>query len=225
MSARWIIVLALPIAAAAALRVYLFRPLAPPPPATATVHTVLYAEPALRSLESGGTARPTKPWLTDLAAYQAQTGGRWIVGHSPRPCLTEAEAIVAARADAAEPIVALADSYSPWIRGCLAADVRAGQFQLDCQTERFDRPYGTVWTASVLMDVCEPVLAGNIRLYQWDVYERESRIWLARAGAAAAFAAGWLFFVVFNTLTKGYFTRPLWFTAAAVNVAALVLLV
>ena len=219
-----LIILVLPIAAALALRVYLFQPLvAPPLPTRTAAHPVLYAEPAFRSLESSPTARPAKPWLTDLAAYQAENGGRWIVGRSPRPCLSEAEAIAAARADAVDAIVSLGNS--PWVRAHLAADARNGQFQEDFQTQRFNRPYGTVWTAAVLMDVSEPLLAANIRRYQWEIGLRESRIWVARVFATVAFVAGWVVFAVLNALTRGYFTRPLWFTAVAINVAALVLLV
>jgi hypothetical protein len=224
---RWIIPFVLPIAAAVALRLCLFHPPpAPPPPiARANFHPVLYAEAALRSLEPRSTTRPSKLWATDLPAYESQNGGAFVVGRSPRPCLSEAEAIAAARADTVQTIDALAHSYSPWLRAHLAADVRAGQFEMDRQTQRFDRPYGTVWTASVLMNVFDDFIRRDLAIHQWNMYEHESALRLVRIAATVVFIAGWLFFAIFNSLTKGYLTRPLWLTAMAINAAALVLLV
>jgi hypothetical protein len=173
--------------------------------------------------------RPSKAWLTDFAAFTSTHPGVWIVGRSHDPCLSEPEAQQAARADAANAVYALlpqrlrdADDTDALKRSVLSA-IAAGGLETDAFPERFDRPYGTVWTDSVLLDASPQKLTSLLDGYDRAWRDHQRRQTLLRAAAAGLVTAAWLMYIFLNAVTKGYFTTSLRLGAAAVTAAALIL--
>jgi hypothetical protein len=184
-----------------------------------------------RSLDAGQSpaTRPSKAWLTDFAAFTSAHPGVWIVGRSQEPCLSEQEAQQAARADAAQAVYALlpqrlrdADDTDALKRSVLSA-IAAGGLVTDAFPERFDRPYGTVWTESVLLDASPQKLDSFLAGYDSAWRDRQRRLSIMRASAAGLVTAAWLMYIFLNAVTKGYFTTHLRLGAAAVTAAALIL--
>jgi len=187
------------------------------------------AAAALRSLS--GAARPTKPWIADFAGFSASHPGRWIVGRCARPCLSQAEAEESARSDAARAVYAIvANRLGPrhgdeqWLARRVLADVRAGELASDDLAERFDRPYGTVWTETVLLDASPAKLDTLVDRYRGELGAR--RVWMTAVqfGAAALTLSVWIAYLLLNMITRGYFTLRLRLLAATITAVALVVL-
>jgi hypothetical protein len=214
MSARWVIIFLL---------------------VAATAHAADKPDAAsvFRSLEEGnsGAARPGKPWLDNFAGFVADHPGSWVVGRSHDPCLSEAEAAQAARADATAEFFSLISSRlhnslnENALRRRLEADIAAGKLQADQLVERFDRPYGAVWAESVLLDASpkrlEPLIAGYERTFR----DQQRRLHIWRAAAVGSAAVAWVLYLFLNSATRGYFTIRLRIAAALVTVAAIVLFI
>jgi len=225
---RMVLILMVAVASGVLVRTIARRFSAPPvvPLARST------ADPGavLRSL--AGATRTNKPWSDDFAAYVSSHPGQWIVGRSAHPCLSESEAARAARADAANvvyPLVAERFTANPldadWLRRRVAADVLAGRLDADCLAERFTRPYGTVWTESVLLDVSPQRLDSLASSYQIDRAQWRQLATRMRQSVAISVAGAWLGYLLLNSITKGYFTMRLRLAAALVTAAGLALLI
>jgi hypothetical protein len=187
------------------------------------------AAAALRSLS--GAAPPAKPWIADFAGFCASHPGRWIVGRCARPCLSQAEAEQSARSDAARAVYAVAlDQFAPgrgdekWLAGQVMADVRAGALASDDLPEKFDRPYGTVWTKTVLLDASPAKLQPLVDRYRSDLSQRRARMTAVRFVAVAFALSGWIAYLLINAITKGYFTLRLRLAAGTITAAALLVL-
>jgi hypothetical protein len=187
------------------------------------------AAAALRSLS--GAARPTKPWIDDFTGFSASHPGRWIVGRCSRPCLSQSEADQSARTDAARDVyAAVVNRMAPrhgdeqWLARRVLADVRAGELASDDLAERFDRPYGTVWTETVLLDASQAKLDTLVDRYRGDLAVR--RVWMTAVqfGAVALTLSVWIAYLLLNMITKGYFTLRLRLLAATITAVALVVL-
>jgi hypothetical protein len=173
----------------------------------------------------------SKQWIDDFAAFRINHPGHWIVGRSPDPCLSEDEAQRMARANAAQAVWALVPARlrnsedADALKRSLTATIAAGDLQADCLAERFDRPYGAIWTESVLLDASpqkmDSFLAGHERAWR----KRQHLLAAMRAGALILVAIAWLMYIFLNAVTKGYFTTPLRLGAAAVTAAAFVLFI
>jgi hypothetical protein len=187
------------------------------------------AAAALRSLS--GATRPTKPWIDDIAGFSSSHPGRWIVGRCARPCLSQAEAEESARSDAARAVYAIAlERIGPgrgdrkWLAGRVLADVRAGELAADDLVERFDRPYGTVWTETVLLDASPAKLDPLVDRYRGELPARRAWMTAIQFGAAALILSVWSAYLLLNMITKGYFTLRLRLLAATMTAVALVVL-
>ncbi|MGD0137935.1 MAG: hypothetical protein ABSD28_03600 [Tepidisphaeraceae bacterium] len=187
------------------------------------------AAAALRSVS--GAARSTKPWIDDFAGFSASHPGRWIVGRCARPCLSQAEAEESSRTDAARAVYAIAlerigagRGDRKWLAGRLLADVRAGELAADELVERFDRPYGTVWTETVLLDASPAKLDRLVDRYRGELPARRAWMTAVQLGAAALTLSVWIAYLLLNMITKGYFTLRLRLLAATITAVALVVL-
>ena len=176
---------------------------------------------ALRSLDAAAATQPTRPWLDSPADFARDHPGRWIVGRCHAPYLSEDQALQGARADAADAIAAI-NSDTQRFRGRLSEDIAAGQLQVDCFVERFDRPYGAVWAASVLLDASPRRLDELVGRYQSAWRAEQIRVAIFRGAVAAVIAVTWLMYAVLNTATRGYFTARLRLIAVMVCALALI---
>jgi hypothetical protein len=200
--------------------------------ATASTHAAVDLRTAFQSL--GGDSHvqaTTKPWVDDLAGYEQAHAGRWIIGQSKRACVSQSEAIAAARDDAANKIGNLIQTPDlppekhDWIVRRIAADVRKGQMQTDSAAEQFDRPYGTIWVGSVLVDASPEHLKPLILQYGIDANERMLMVSAIRLAAIGIMAMAWLAYFPINFATKGFFARRLRFSATAITAAVVLFLV
>jgi hypothetical protein len=184
------------------------------------------AAAALRSLS--GPSHPTKPWIDDFAGFSAGHPGQWIVGRCARPCLSPAEAEQSARTDAARAVYAIAadriGSRERWLARRVLSDVQAGELAADDLVERFDRPYGTVWTDTVLLDASPARLDTLVDRYRGTLRVRRAALAALRLGAVALTLGAWLAYLVLNLLTRGYFTLRLRVAAATITALALLVL-
>jgi hypothetical protein len=204
---------------------------APVAAAQGTVPDDRDAAAVFRSLDdvNGPTTRPAKPWLADFTGFASEHPGNWIIGRSHEPCLSEAEAQRAARADATEAAYAFLPqrirdaSDRDELKKSVLSAIAEGGLETDQLVERFDRPYGTVWAESVLLDVSPGKVDSLVAGYERLMLERQRRLSVLRLGASALVAAAWLMYIFLNAVTKGYFTTQLRLGAAAVTAVALVL--
>jgi hypothetical protein len=223
--AVFIIVLVLVITAAVrhrfAERDALFVPASGPIPDAAV---------ALRSLS--GASHASKAWIEDFAAFTASHPGQWIVGHCAKPCLSQAEAEQSARSDAAAAVCRIAldrlglrHGDQQWLAQRVLADVRAGKLERDELVERFDRPYGTIWTDTVLLDVSPAKVDSLVDGYRNELRTRNSRIEAVQFGAAAIALCACIACALINMITRGYFTLRLQLIAGTITAMALLVLI
>lgn len=186
-----------------------------------------------RSLEVNKSTikNSSKQWIDDFDRFCIDHPGRWIVGRCPGPCLSQQEAEQAARTNAAQTVWALVPARlrnaedAGALKRFLTAAIATGGLQADCLAEEFDRPYGTVWTESVLLDASPQKLNSFLAGYERAWRNRQHLLAAVRVAALALVAAAWLMYIFLNAVTKGYFTTRLRLGAAAVTAAALVLFI
>jgi hypothetical protein len=179
-----------------------------------------------------GVPQPDKLWATDFAAYASAHSGQWIVGRCKQPCLSEAEAASQARADAARsawPVVlsrfGVVPSDVDWLQSRIDADVSAGRLDADKLAEKFDRPYGSVWTEAVLVDVSPTRIDSLMHSYKSDRMKFHANETRSHEVLLIGIAAAWMAYLLLNTITKGYFTMRLRIAAAVATVLGVALLV
>jgi hypothetical protein len=196
-----------------------------PTPSSATPD----AAAAMRSIT--GTTRPSKPWVVDFASYTAEHPGQWIVGRCAGPCLSQAEAQLLARTDAARSICNLAlirrgftrdDQH--WIVQRLDEDLQAGEFVSDDLPEHFTRPYGTIWTDSVLLNVSPEKLDRVLNQYRGELQARSIRSKRIEVIAGGVAVTTWLAYLLCNAITRGYFSLRLQMIAGTITAIALLVL-
>lgn len=170
-----------------------------------------------------------KPWVLDETGFRnAHADRQWIVGRCARPAVSEAEALDFARADAAarlEPIVRTRVKDWPgdrrWVDARIADALRGGRWDNDACVERFDRPYGTVYAGSVLIDASAGRIAPLVRDVRAGVSARHRRTAFHIVLAVLLLIFTWLTYVVSNWLTRGYATTRLRLIATAVTIGVL----
>jgi hypothetical protein len=184
---------------------------------------------ALRSI-SGGSA-PTKQWIADFAGFTAAHPGQWIVGRCAKPCLSQAEALQSARIDAARAVYSIAlerlgsaRSAGQWLAQRVLADVRAGELASDDLAERFDRPYGTIWTETVLLDASPAKLNPLVDRYRSELRAGSAKLKTIQFGAAGIALFAWFAYFLINLITRGYFTLRLQLIAGTITALALLVL-
>jgi hypothetical protein len=187
------------------------------------------AAAALRSIS--GASHPIKPWIEDLAGFTTAHPGQWIVGRCAKPCLSQAEARQSARSDAALSVYALAlERLGPphgdelWLAQRVLANVRAGELASDDLAERFDRPYGTIWTDTVLLEASPEKLNPLVDRYRSELRARSAQMKAVQFGAAVLALSAWLVYFLINMITRGYFTLRLQLIAGTITALALLVL-
>lgn len=188
---------------------------------------------ALRSLDKNSTEANEKGWAVRFAQFiNDHPATQWVVGRSPKPCLSEAEASEAARMDAIERVYpTVVNRLNPrradagWLHDMLTREVREGRLDADRFAESFDRPYGRVWTEAVLIDVSPARLDPLVDHYRGELNMRhvQLRKHVAAAGIVTVLTA--LAYLLINSLTRGYFTLRLRLAAMAIVAATIVILI
>jgi len=162
----------------------------------------------------------SKPWVDDFPTFAStRDGARWIVGRSAFPCPSEAEAHDAAERDAIDqalvrvrPLVGqfLDPQSEVWLRRRLGLELVIA----DRAVSRAHRPYGDVWSESVLVDAPHDGLVRVAKDYS-DWKNKRHRT----AGTAVASVFGLsvvilLIYTALNAATRGYFRGRLRVVAA-----------
>lgn len=136
-----------------------------------------------------------------------------------------------ARADAAQKVYLLIRRQinagaidRQWLRQHVLADIQAGELQVDCLIESFDRPYGTVWAESVLLNVSPTHIDPLAQRYRDELRARQARWAMLGIFAGIAVAGTWIVCFLLDIMTKGYFAMRLKLAAATITVAAIALL-
>lgn len=157
---------------------------------------------------------PEKSWVT--GGDQSDFDTRLIVGHTRKPAVNEAEALREARKDVENRVAATIgealrpDSFdSHVLRVRIAADVAAGRFEVDRFAEKFDRPYGQVWTEAVLVDLSPDKLNPALDRYRQDLQHNRNQVRSHWVGLAAITLLVLFGYTLSNAITRGYFTGRL----------------
>ncbi len=189
-----------------------------------------------------------KSWVHDLASFTSTYPDRsWLVSCSPRPCKNQAEAEQAAVEQAAQELLprierrlsgpertSLSTSNGAWTGAkptrdreleLLEVELQRGAYIVDRFVQSFDRPYGKLWHAKLLIDSSDHNLT---RLAQAITNERRMthRSWKTQMlSIGAVFAIVIAIYLFLNAATKGYYAWSLRGLAlVAVAGATLVLL-
>ena len=164
---------------------------------------------------------PAKTWATDLPAFLNERPGEWIVGHSIDPALSAAEAESFARRDAAGPLFDKLKSRQPrsnWsaLLKRVEATMAAGDGVVDRQIVSNVRPYGTIWSAAVLVDASPQRHERLVREVERESRKRHERAAAGMAGATVIVVVVAAFYLGLNWLTRGFFRGRLLMISALV---------
>jgi hypothetical protein len=153
--------------------------------------------------------------------------GHWVVGRSQKPALSAQEADLLARSDAASVIVPLvADRVKrPLDRKALTTRVEASLFRddwlVDRQIEMTQRPYGTIWSAAVLVDASPKRIDALVRQIERQTHERHARAVIGMLALFVLTAAIGSVYMFLNWLTRGFFRGRLAVASVLVLVSAM----
>ena len=180
---------------------------------------------------TGTDAVGVKPWVGDDVAFRnAHADRQWIVGRSDRPATSESDAMGSARADAARQLAAIVRSRvhgwigdPRWLQARVEADVEGGRLDADTFVERFDRPYGTVYSGAVLLDASADRIEPVVRAARAELAARHRRAGMHAALAGTLLIFTWIGYALLNSVTRGYLTTRLRAIAAAVTIGILIL--
>jgi hypothetical protein len=167
---------------------------------------------ALRAADAPATASssPPKLWATDLPAFLNDRPGDWIVGHSTDPALSAAEAESFARRDAAGPLfeklrARLSRENGSALLKRIEAALAAGDWVADRQIVAEVRPYGTIWSAAVLIDASPQRRDRIIRDVERETRQQRERAFAGTAGITTIAVVVGSCYVFLNWLTRGFF--------------------
>ena len=172
-----------------------------------------------------------KPWALDEVAFGNAHGDRsWIIGRSDQPAMSDSEAIESAHADAARALYPVMSSRVQawpgdrrWLESRIDSQVCAGRLDADASVERFDRPYGSVYAASVLLDASADRMDPLLREVQLGLMARHRQAGVHVAIAGGLLTLTWLGYALLNSITRGYVTARLRWIAAAMTIGVLLL--
>ena len=187
---------------------------------------------AMRGL-SGSHSSDSKLWDTQFESFSnAHPDRQFVVGRCGRPCLSEVEARESAHRSAAEQMEALVASRlhagrleHGWLDQQISRDVSDGRFDADRLAEQFDRPYGKVWTESVLLDVSPDRLDPAVAQYQPELNAQRAHAARNLTASGVLIGVASAAYLLLNALTQGYFTGRLRLATAAFALATVALLV
>lgn len=179
-----------------------------------------------------------KPWADDWTLFRnANSAKRYLKADSSGPCASETEAIASARKAAVEQLLPLVRNTmnanakqisgekvivtQEWIRERLKYSVESNASKVlvaDTFVQRFQRPYGDVWQASILIDASQP----NIQVLNQS-YNRTATAQFGRRAVALSAVGGiaiviGLLYAFINAVTRGYF---MWRLRAVAILAAI----
>jgi len=95
----------------------------------------------------------------------------------------------------------------------LSSDIRRLLPVKDRFVQRYQRPYGNVWSESILLDASPQWLEDVRRRQAYSLHVRETRVGTTAASAAIVLVAILLAYCFVNAVTKSYFTARLRFAA------------
>jgi hypothetical protein len=166
-----------------------------------------------------------KPWADDWSGFvNRNPSRRWLTGYSETPGTSEAEAMEAARRAAVDDLAKLVRDQMnaraarvsgpriqvtrEWIRDQALSSLRRNVNDMlvrDVFVQRFSRPYGDVWQASILIDASPKVIDKLVDSYNAAANASDSlktKGWAAVVGIVAVIV---LLYFFLNAITKGYF--------------------
>ncbi|MGH7180195.1 MAG: hypothetical protein ACREJC_22645 [Tepidisphaeraceae bacterium] len=167
-----------------------------------------------------------KPWVDDWATFvNTHPRNLFICGSSRTPCTSEEQALNDAYTDAARQLIPIGALKGHDLERQLIAVLRKGQLVSDRFVQTYDRPYGRVYNASVLLDA-SPASLGSLRRS----LASENRAQIAeyaRRGASfvGLIAVVTLLYWMVNAVTRGYFMWTLRSAALLVVAAGAVVIV
>ncbi len=143
-------------------------------------------------------------WASDLPAFVNQhPSEHWIVGTSQEPALSAEEAQTMAENDAAGQIAAL---VRPGTDGSqLVQWIDQNGWIADRDVSAKERPYGTIWKASVLIDASPEKLAELGHRLQISQVRQHIRTAAVAIGSMVWFSVIGCFYLMSNWITRGYF--------------------
>lgn len=153
-------------------------------------------------------------WADEPAAYLSSPAGRnATIGRSHGPCLSATEAEAQALDDAARQLVyARASAQAGLNREALVQGVRNSLLVRDRSIKVVHKPYGDIWSASVLVaPPANQVAAEMNRLAAQRQIDRRRRV----GGTVGVMIVVAVAYLVANAVTRGYFRRRLRFAAMA----------
>lgn len=183
---------------------------------------------------AGGSIRHaewlSKPWVDDLSEFRDtdpfNRHTTWFVARSQQMCNSQSEAFNQAYDQAVEhlyqqvtanlPQLSPADRMAAGLQGGeaqlrsrLAAEVRSSRLAADQFSQRFDRPYGTLWRAAVLVDT-SPENLQRIVTQNTGIVRARTNSWAWTAGAVVSLAIlVCLVYLFLNLATRGYYAGRL----------------
>ena len=176
-----------------------------------------------------------KPWVSDFAAFSSHSPSRWVFARSDpdRPASTAQDAWKSARSAAAEQLLPLVVNRLPRdrryehgeIRRTIENNLLGDRLVADRFPQKLERPYGTLYRESVLVDASDArldPLVGEIGM-TLDTRHRTKRNAFAAAGAILLVT--YALYRLANAFTRGYFTWSLRTAAAVVAAGAVTALV
>ena len=163
------------------------------------------------------------PWADDLAGYiNDHPGHTWIVARSNAPCLSTTDAEQAAELEAARALASIIRRQIPASaaplglddpNAVLLSDIRRSLPVKERFVQRFPRPYGNVWSASILLDVSPQWVDEVQRRHVYSLQARQRHIGITAGSAGVVLAAILLAYLFVNAVTQNYFTARLRFAA------------
>lgn len=160
------------------------------------------------------TSYSDHPWAADLANFLSDHAGQtWIIGHSNKAALNQAEAERMARQDAARQVEQFVRQQLEATNSRLGMPVAMGKSLnlpiSDRFVQRFHRPYGDFWSEAVLVEVphnyAESIHHQQIAAIQRHVDHARH----ALPPLAIALLTILVGYAVLNGLTQSYFTGRL----------------
>lgn len=173
-------------------------------------------------LAGGTTTAPSKKWTTDLPGFLNTVPGDWIIGRSTAAALSAQEAQTMARDDAASALIARLRpqldrrvhdrALARHVQAALAGD----DLIVDRQVIATERPYGTIWSAAVLVDASGVRVEPLLREIQRSAMRERFNVVAGMTGAAMLTAVVAFSYLVLNWLTRGFFRGRLALASALI---------
>ena len=171
-----------------------------------------------------------RPWAADPSAYMNDHPDRTtIIGHCGKVAMSEPEARRAAEEDAVRQAAILVQQHE-LNRGkrfngdsiYLLSDLRRTLPIKDRFVQKFHRPYGDVWSESVLIDASSGWLESMSQRHAVAMYQHETRAKRTAASAFIVLITILIAYLFLNAVTKSYFTARLRFVAILFAVGVMV---